>query len=122
MPAAQLTSAQREKVEQYLFVDEDQLWSLIPPYLEAYADTHFSPEGQADAGREWFEALRATLQRRLCDEWQLCRKLGQPELSDTTNLVVVIGDAIATHVRGVPPVLVAAIIVRMGARRFCVCP
>ena len=43
----------------------------------------------------------------------------QAELDDATNLAIVIGDAIATTVTGVPPLLVATIIGRIGVRRFC---
>lgn len=105
-----------------MVLDEDQLFSLIPPYLSEYDNTMFSPEGQREAGRTWFEAARGSFERRLCKELKMCRMLGKPEFDDATNLVIVIGDAIATTVTGVPPVLVATIIARIGVRRFCNCP
>src|SRR4051794_7115821 len=110
----ELDPAERRRVERFLLLDEEQLFSLIPTYLSEYERTVFSPDGQREAGRTWFEAARGSLERRLCEEWQICRKLGRPEFEDATNLVIVIGDAIATTVTGVPPVLVAAIIARIG--------
>ena len=118
----ELTPGERERVGKYLLLDEEQLFSLIPPYLTEYDGARFSPEGQQEAGRMWFEAIRGSVEQKLCNEWQMCRRIGDPEFSDATNLVVVIGDALATQVTGVPPVLVAAIIVRIGVRRFCSCP
>jgi hypothetical protein len=119
---SELDPAERRRVERYMLLDEEQLFSLIPPYLHEYDGTSFSPDGQREAGRKWFEAVRGSLERRLCDEWQMCRKLGSPELNDATSLVIVIGDAIAATVTGVPPVLVGTIIARIGVRRFCGCP
>lgn len=113
---------ERERAERYLLLDEEQLYPLIPPYLTEYDHTRFSPDGQREAGRTWFEAIRGSLEQKLCDEWRMCRTIGRPEFADAAALVVVIGDAIATTVAGVPPVLVATIIVRMGVRRFCDCP
>lgn len=117
-----LDPAEHRRVQQYLLLDEEQLFSLIPPYLSEYERASFSPEGQQETGRTWFEAARGSLERQLCEEWQMCRMLGKPEFDDATNLVIVIGDAIATTVTGVPPVLIAAIIARIGVRRFCDCP
>jgi hypothetical protein len=122
MQVRELDPAERRRVERYLLLDEEQLFSLLPPYLSEYADTSFSPDGQREAGRSWFEAARGSLEQQLCQEWQMCRMLGEPEFDDTTNLVIVIGDAIASKAAGIPPVLVGAIIARIGVRRFCNCP
>ena len=122
MHVRELDEAERRRVDRYVLLDEDRLFSLIPPYLSEHEHTSFSPEGQREAGRAWFEAMRGSLEQRLCDEWGMCRMLGRPEFDDATTLVVVIGDAIATKVTGVPPILVGAIIARIGVRRFCDCP
>lgn len=105
-----------------MLLDEEQLYSLIPPYLSEYAGARFSPDGQREAGKRWFAALRGPLEQKLCHEWRMCGRIEHPDFDDAAKLVVVIGDAVATTVTGVPPVLVAAIIVRMGVRRFCDCP
>jgi hypothetical protein len=122
MQIGDLTPFERERVDKYLVLDEDLLFSLIPQHLPEYEGTYFSPDGQRDAGRRWFEAIRGSLEQKVCHEWRMCRRIGDPEFADATTLVLVIGDAVSTKVAGVPPVLVAAIIVRMGVRRFCRCP
>lgn len=101
---------------------EEQLYSLIPPHLREYDGTAFSPDGQREAGATWFAAQRTRLEARVCDDWQMCKAIDDPRFEDAAKLVVVIGDAVAAAVTGVPPVLVASIIVRMGLRNFCNCP
>lgn len=113
---------ERERAEKYLLLSEDQLYSLIPPHLPEYEGTFFSPEGQREAGQKWFASVRSRLEQTVCEEWQMCRRIDDPDFEDAAKLVVVIGDAASTVVVGVPPVLVASIIVRMGVRNFCDCP
>jgi hypothetical protein len=114
-------AGERERVEKYLLLGEDQLFSLIPHYLPDYKEAVFSPIGQREVGREWFAGVRGRLEQRLCREWQLCEKLDDPTFDDVGKLVIVVGDTVATVVAGVPPVLVASLIVRIGVRRFCDC-
>jgi hypothetical protein len=122
MHIRELAPGERERAERYMLLDEEQLYSLIPPHLPEYEGTVFSPEGQREAGKTWFAAVRGSLEQKVCEEWQMCRMIGDPDFDDAAKLVVVVGDAVATTVTGVPPVLVAAIIVRMGVRSFCDCP
>lgn len=121
MQIREFTPGERERAEKFLLLDEDQLYSLIPPYLDEYQGTSFAPEGQREAGRTWFAAVRGRLEHKLCEEWQMCKMLGDANFQDATNLVLVIGDAVTTVTTGVPPFLVSSIIVRMGVRNFCGC-
>ena len=122
MDIRELSPDERARVEKYLMLDEEQLFSLIPVYLPEYNNSVFSPEGQLEAGRTWFEAIRSSLEQKVCHEWQMCRMIADPDLNDVTNLVVVIGDTVRASGHGFPPFVVASIIVRMGVRRFCSCP
>jgi hypothetical protein len=121
MPVREFSPGERERVEKYLLLDEEHLYSLIPPYLLEFDGTVFQTEGQVEAGRRWFAALRPRLEQKLCDEWQMCKKIDDPDFEDAAKVVVILGDALATVVAGVPPVLVSSIIVRIGLRRFCDC-
>ena len=122
MQARDFAPGERERVEKYLLLDEEHLYSLIPPYLSEYDGTVFSPEGQEEAGRTWFAAMRPRLEQKVCIEWQICERIDDPDFEDAAKVVVVLGDALTTVVAGVPPVLVSSIIVRIGLRRFCNCP
>jgi hypothetical protein len=115
------SESERERIRKYLSLDEESLYSLLPLYLDEYAGTAFSPEGQQEAGRSAFRQRRARIHQSLCRDWQLCRKIDHPAFTDTINLVVVVGDAIATAVSGIPPILVASLLVKIGLRSFCGC-
>jgi hypothetical protein len=119
MQVRDFAPGERERVEKYLQLDVDLLYTLIPPYVH---DAWYTHDGQQEAGRKWFAAVRGRLEQTLCAEWQVCRLLDDPRFQDRATLVVILGDAIAVHVGGLPPVLVASIIVKMGVRDFCACP
>ena len=109
------------RIQKYLSLDEDGLYGLIAFYATEHERTAFSPEGEVAAGRRVFQQMRAQLHQCLCVEWNLCQKLEDAALKDTTNLVVVLGDALSTAVVGVPPILIASLLVKIGVRVFCGC-
>lgn len=107
----------RELIIRYMALDVDLLYGLIPIELEEYTDTRFSPEGQADAGRRFFVRITRQLQDALCPKWAEWRV--NPEMQDSVNLVAAIADIISSLFVGVPPFVVASIIVKLGLGRFC---
>jgi hypothetical protein len=118
----EMTEAQRLRVEKYLSLDTNALVSLIPPYLEAYDRTAFSPELQEKAGWLEFEKLKAKLVPILCVQWDLCRKIKSEQFKDSITLIGAIADVIAAHSGFVPPFLASTIIFKMGVRQICNCP
>jgi hypothetical protein len=121
MPEPKIAPKDRERIAKYLQLDEEHLYSVLASHAEELRGTVFDPAGQQKAGRRVFEKLEEGLRTRLCDEWGLCAKLETADLKDATNLVVLIGDVIAVHVGGLPPFLVASLLVKIGLRRFCRC-
>lgn len=121
MQAQKIDETLREEIEQYLFLDEDDLYSLIPAYCEKYKGTAFSPCGQEEAGKKEFQALIKPLYNQVCQQWGLCQKIDEPVFADNVNLVVAIADFIAPIVIGFPPFVIASILVKMGLRKFCDC-
>jgi hypothetical protein len=117
----EISPSEREEIENYLFLDEELLYSLIPAYAPEYDNTRFSPHGQTAAGRKIFQSMQQELYNLLCKEWKLCKQLDDPTLQDTTQLVVLIGDLISTTAVGIPPFLIASILVKIGVREFCNC-
>lgn len=112
---------EKEEIENYLFLDEDILYSLLPQYDSQYDATVFSPDGQTNAGKQIFQSLREKLDQKICKEWDMCKKINDPVFEDSMKLVIVIGDALATTVLMVPPILIASILVKIGIRSFCHC-
>jgi hypothetical protein len=116
------TNDEKEEIREYLSLDESGLYSLIPSYLPAYERTVFAPNGQIAAGSQKFEELRPRLYRRICTDWNLCNKLTESSFSDSIYLAALVGDIVSTTVHGLPPFLIAAILVKMGLKKFCECP
>ena len=116
-----INEAERQEIAKYLMLDEQWLYSLIPPYLPEYERAFFESEGQIKAGRKKFEEMRQNLHEVICEDFDICRKIDDPVLNDTLNLVVVIGDVISATIVGIPPFLLASIVVKIGVRNFCNC-
>lgn len=111
----------RQDISDYLQLDEQALYGLIPPHLPEYAGTAFMNDGQERAGREAFEARVAPIRSKLCDEWKLCARMKDPSFDDGVKMVVMIGDVIAACTGGIPPFLAASLLLKIGLRKFCSC-
>lgn len=81
----------------------------------------FDPAGQQETGKHIFINVQTSLHARLCDEWDLCAKLNNENVKDAADVVIVVGDVIAAHVVGLPPFLIASLLVKIGLRKFCKC-
>ncbi|GHP01033.1 hypothetical protein KSF_110800 [Reticulibacter mediterranei] len=119
MEIRKVDADERELIEDYLSLDESLLYSLIPPYIEE--GVLYTLPGQIDSGKKTFQELIPRLQKKICQEWELCKKIDDPVLNDQINLVVAIGDVICALVGIIPPNLIATLIVKMGVRAFCSC-
>jgi hypothetical protein len=110
-----------EDIRDYLSLDEQDLYELIPGFLPEYEGTNFMTEGQRAAGKKAFEQRVNAIKKTLCHDWQLCSRLKDPNFDDTVKLVVMVGDVIAACSGGIPPFLAASIIAKIGIRNFCNC-
>jgi hypothetical protein len=111
----------REEISDYMQLDIDALYGLIPPFLPEYSGTLFSNEGQEGAGKKAFEARLPRFKEKLCTEWKLCEKMKDPNFEDGVKLAVIIGDVIAATTGGIPPFLAASLLIKIGLRRVCEC-
>jgi hypothetical protein len=121
MQEPEISQRDRELIGRYLRLDEETLYSVLAAQAEGLRGYVFDAAGQKAAGKRIFNELKAGLRTRLCDEWHLCAKLDDASLKDATNLVVVVGDVVSAGVTGVPPFLVASLLVKIGLRQFCKC-
>ncbi len=121
MKIRDVSESEREEIEEYLFLDDNDLYSLLPAYSEKYKGTVFAPEGQIKAGKEEFKGIQRSVHSKICLEWQFCQKADDALLGDYINLVVVIADLIAPVVMQFPPFIIASILVKIGIRKFCNC-
>lgn len=112
----------RNKIKEFLAMDEEQLYAAIPLYMAEYRGTLFSPQRQVETGKEVFRSMQDSLRQVLCEDWRLCDKIDRPQWDDSITLVAAIGDVIATHIVGsIPPFVIAALLVKIGLRAFCKC-
>ncbi|MCY7275906.1 MAG: hypothetical protein LH702_19750 [Phormidesmis sp. CAN_BIN44] len=111
----------KQEIEEYLSLDENLLYSLIPPYLEE--GRLYSPEGQIEEGKRKFDELKPSLYENICINWDCCSKIDAPALQDNINLIATLADivAVASSSIGIPPFIIATILVKIGLRRFCKC-
>jgi hypothetical protein len=117
-----MTDAAKREIEEYLELDLDALYSLIPPFVPEHKGAVFMTQGQIEAGRTEFEKLVDNLRHVLCAEWGLCKRIKSDQYKDTIQLVSAMADTIAVHSGFVPPFLAASIIFKFGVRHFCGCP
>jgi hypothetical protein len=69
-------------------------------------------------GRDRFNKLVPGIRTRLCEQWHACEMIKQYQ--DETALAVAIGDVLVSL--GGPVTTIAALVVRIGIKRFCNCP
>lgn len=121
MSIKEIDETLREEIEQYLMLDEELLYSLIPPYIPSYQNTLFAPSGQTEAGIREFQKLLPPISLKICQEWELCQKIDEPVFADNVNLVMAVADVISPLVIGFPPFLIASLLVKIGLMAFCKC-
>lgn len=69
------------------------------------------------AGKAWFDKNMEKFRVALCGSEKLKSALNQE--SDEKNLIIAISDVLASIVIGVPPVMVASLIIKIGVNKFC---
>lgn len=116
-----LQDSDRQHIQRLLRLDVDGLYSLLPAYDKAHEGTLFSPEGQNKAGREIFESLRQQIHKKICIEWEYCKKRPMEQYQDSVMLVASVADVLSALSTGIPPFVIAALVVKIGLRTFCGC-
>ena len=93
---------QATEITKYLSLDEEHLYSIIGAY-SSDSGTVFSPDGQVEAGRKYFDGIREDLKQKICNQWKACEKIKDSRFDDSVQLVSAIGDLVAVVAIGVPP-------------------
>ena len=109
----------RSEIAAYAALDEDDFYSILGAYSSP--GTEFSPTGQIKKGKSYFDSIHDRLQQTICHEWDLCTKIADPRWDDGVQLVAALGDVVAAVTVGVPPLLIASLVVKIGVRSFCAC-
>jgi hypothetical protein len=116
-----MDSSEQRKIQQLMTLPEEALLSLLPAYVGGYDDTMFSPEGQLAAGKRIFDQLKGSLIQKICIAWKYCEKKGADKYQDPAVLVASLSDLIAAPLLGIPPFVVAVLVVKIGLSNFCDC-
>jgi hypothetical protein len=128
MNKKELSQIELDEIENFLELDENDLYALIPIYLKDYTVSRefHSPNlddySDIEEGKKQFQIIQEPVYKKLCQDWDLCKKIGDPIVSDQIGLVVVIADVIAPVVVGLPLFLISSILIKIGLRKFCNCP
>lgn len=116
-----VTNDQRQRIQRYLLLEERDLYALIPPHLPDYDQSLFSPDGQIDAGKGFFQSKLKELRKAVCDDFDWPSKRSDTSFNDSVQLVAAVADAVVTCVGGVPPFIIAALLVKRGLDALCGC-
>lgn len=114
-----LNDDQKMKIQRYLALEEDDLYSLIPPYLPGYEDTSFAPLGMLEAGKEFFQIKYTDLKKAVCEDFDWPSKRCNSEFNDTVTLIAAISGVISGYIGTVPPFIIATLLVKKGLDALC---
>ena len=117
-----ISKEKRDEIEKYLSKDlETLLSSLASPELVETIGFRYIPGKELEQGIKIFKSLKKKLYQQVCVEWEYCKKRNDSEYNDTVNLVAALIDIIASLTIGIPPALIATILVKKGLSEFCSC-
>lgn len=74
-----------------------------------------------DVFPDWFTANAARIHELVCVKWQYCIKREEGRFNDQVSFVASLSDVVAVLTMGVPPVLLATILLKLGLDKFCGC-
>ena len=115
-----LQDSDHRQIERLLELDVDDLYGLLPAY-DAEQEGVFSPEEWNKAGRAIFESLKGRIHEKICVEWDFCKKRTAQQYQDNITLVASVADVLAALSTGIPPFVIAALVVKIGLTHFCRC-
>lgn len=70
-------------------------------------------------GKETVQRLGPAIHKAICEDWKACDRVKQYE--DQTALAMALGDSLAVAVTAAPIATLAALVVKIGVKRFCGC-
>jgi hypothetical protein len=100
---------------QLLQLTEDELFESLGRHLTARQAFPLTKSQMVERGQQWFKAKMALFRTYICPK--VPQILAQD--SDEKTVILSIADIIANAVIGVPPLMVAALIVKIGVKTFC---
>lgn len=109
----------RQKIENLMSLDENDLYSLLPAYCSEYDNTAFREEGQIKAGKKIFDSTLLKVKEKVCIEWNACEKVKNNDFADTITLIASIADIIMGIVGTIPPFVIATLMVKIGITKIC---
>lgn len=110
------------EIKKYLDLNLEDLFILLGE--TEYANKHrFSTAiSDPEKGREIFNLIKSTLFQKICVEFQFCEKIKNPNFKIKLILVETLMEIIQHLLApGIPPILIATIIAKIGIKKFCKC-
>jgi hypothetical protein len=100
---------------QLMQLTEDELFESLGKHLTARQAFPLSKSQMVERGKQWFTAKLVLFRTHICPK--VPQILAQD--SDEKTVILSIADIIANSVIGVPPLMVAALIVKIGVKTLC---
>ena len=100
---------------QLLQLTEDDLFESLGKHLTARQAFPLTKLQMVERGKQWFTAKLALFRTNICPK--VPQILTQD--SDEKTVILSIADIIANAVIGAPPIMVAALIVKIGVKNLC---
>lgn len=117
-----------EVAAELLALDEDNLFQRLGYQygragadVGSYRDAPPNPQIEHAKGERLFEEMQPVLVQKICKEWDACAKVRTGQFVSVEELVVVIADIISAVLVGVPVIIVAVLVVKVGLRNLCEC-
>lgn len=117
------TKTEQATLNYYDEFEVDSLYVMIGRATERDRGIQYSPKTAFEKGRAWFATNEKFLHKKICIDWQLCKKLAQHGWkADLASLLVTLADQIVGPTLGnIPPLLIISVLAKNGLKQFCGC-
>ena len=111
----------RIEITKFAAEELDTLYQLVDLYRSADTSVGHMPGHEISRTEAFLREIDGRLKAKICDEWEYCKKRNDPDLQDNVSLIACVADLIATFTIGIPPTLIATILVKKGLTQYCRC-
>ena len=116
------SKAETEEIKFYLTLPMDSLLiSIGQSVVQQKEGIQFSDGFLKGEGGTWMSRNMAKIKYEICVKWNFCEKIKSDGFKDNVTLITSIGDIIAGALTGVPPFVVATLLLKSGLTKLCSC-
>lgn len=110
-----------KQIHFYLSLENNELFAILPQYHPEYSDHFLGSAEKTKIGEKIYNELKSSLYRKICGEWDYCKKQSDKKYQDKVTLIAGIADIIVSLCGSIPPITVATIAFKLGLSNLCGC-